>query len=140
MRYYFTVSENNLICISAPAAMHAYFRTALRLRSFVALGGKRQDMNSINKLTLCIPMYNESSIIADTVKTLTAALEQYREGGAYRRWELRTMAAPTAAPISFARSDRAAFASAAMNTIAARAAPFVQRCLRRRARTALRSM
>ena len=88
MRYYFTVSENNLICISAPAAMHAYFRTALRLRSFVALGGKRQDMNSINKLTLCIPMYNESSIIADTVKTLTAALEQYREGGAYRRWEL----------------------------------------------------
>ena len=88
MRYYFTVSENNLICISVPAAMHAYFRTALRLRSFVALGGKRQDMNSINKLTLCIPMYNESSIIADTVKTLTAALEQYREGGAYRCWEL----------------------------------------------------
>ena len=68
--------------------MHAYFRTALRLRSFVALGGKRQDMNSINKLTLCIPMYNESSIIADTVKTLTAALEKYREGGAYRCWEL----------------------------------------------------
>ena len=88
MRYYFTVSGNNLICISVPAAMHAYFRTALRLRSFVALGGKRQDMNSINKLTLCIPMYNESSIIADTVKTLTAALEKYREGGAYRRWEL----------------------------------------------------
>ena len=88
MRYYFTVSENNLICISVPAAMHAYFRTTLLLRSFVALGGKRQDMNSINKLTLCIPMYNESSIIADTVKTLTAALEKYCEGGAYRRWEL----------------------------------------------------
>ena len=45
-------------------------------------------MRSIDRLTLCIPMYNEASIIADTVRTLTAALEKYREGGAYGSWEL----------------------------------------------------
>lgn len=45
-------------------------------------------MSSIDRLTLCIPMYNEASIIADTVRTLTAALEKYREGGAYGSWEL----------------------------------------------------
>lgn len=49
---------------------------------------KRQEMNSIDKLTLCIPMYNESAIIEDTVKTLTAALEHYCESGAYGSWEL----------------------------------------------------
>lgn len=70
------------MCMSASAA-HAYIRTALRLS-----GGKRQDMRSIDRLTLCIPMYNEASIIADTVRTLTAALEKYRESGAYGSWEL----------------------------------------------------
>lgn len=64
-------------------AAHAYIRTALRQS-----GGKRQDMSSIDRLTLCIPMYNEASIIADTVRTLTAALEKYRESGAYGSWEL----------------------------------------------------
>ena len=68
--------------MSARAA-HAYIRTALRLS-----GGKRQDMRSIDRLTLCIPMYNEASIIAETVRTLTAALEKYRESGAYGSWEL----------------------------------------------------
>lgn len=45
-------------------------------------------MNKIKKFTLCIPMYNEASIIADTAKTLSGVMQENLKKGLFESYEI----------------------------------------------------
>lgn len=45
-------------------------------------------MNKIKKFTLCIPMYNEAGIIADTAKTVSDVMKKNLKNGLFENYEI----------------------------------------------------